>query len=230
MLHRFYPHEPDLNHAEPAVQDEVFKIMSAWLAVGVDGFRIDAAPYVAQKDASGDEESSPHDYLSRIRGQMAERRPDAVLMAEADVQISRLGDYFGRGDEMGLLLNFLASETVFAALAQESARPMVGMLRNIPDSPPNATYANFLRNHDELDLEKLSPPDQASVFEAFAPDPDMRIYGRGSDAALPRCWGPASSVCGWRRVWYSHFRVSRSFATATSWGWEMISSFLIEPP
>lgn len=178
-LHRFYRHEPDLNHANPRVQDEMYKIMSTWLAVGVDGFRIDAAPYLAEKGASGEAFDDPHAYLRTMRSHISDRRPDAILMAEADVKASELGAYFGDGDEMNLLLSFLASQTMFLALARESADPLERMLEALPASPPRGAYANFLRNHDELDLERLSSDDRDFVFEKFAPDPEMRIFGRG---------------------------------------------------
>lgn len=178
-LHRFYDHEPDLNHANRRVQDEMYKIMSTWLAVGVDGFRIDAAPYIAEKGASGTEFDDPHEYLRSMRSHITDRRPDAVLMAEADVAASELGAYFGGGDEMNLLLSFLASQTLFLALAQESAGPLRRMLDVLPPSPARGAYVNFLRNHDELDLERLSPEDRQFVFDTFAPDPSMRIFGRG---------------------------------------------------
>lgn len=178
-LHRFYDHEPDLNHANRGVQDEMYKIMSTWLAMGVDGFRVDAAPYIAEKAAADDDFHDAHHYLRTMRSHIADRKPDAILMAEADVTASELGEYFGHDDEMNLLLSFLASQTVFLALGREMAAPLEDMLRGLPASPPRGTYANFLRNHDELDLERLSPEDRRFVFDTFAPEPKMRIFGRG---------------------------------------------------
>ena len=178
-LHRFYPHEPDLDHANQHVQSEMYKVMSTWLALGVDGFRIDAAPYIAEKAAAADDFHDAHHYLRSMRSHIADRRPEAILMAEADVDASKLGDYMGDSGEMNLVLSFLASQTVFLALGRESAAPLERMLEVIPEGTAGSTYANFLRNHDELDLERLSPDDREFVFETFAPDQDMRIFGRG---------------------------------------------------
>lgn len=178
-LHRFYSHEPDLDHANPKVRDEVFKIMSTWLALGVDGFRVDAAPYVAAKAAGGEDIDDAHTYLRALRSHISDRQTDAILMAEADVEASVLGDYFGDGDEMNLLLSFLASQTIFLALAEGSAEPLQRMCEVLPASPTRGAYANFLRNHDELDLERLSPEDREIVLDTFAPRAEMRIFGRG---------------------------------------------------
>lgn len=178
-LHRFYPHEPDLDNAHPDVQEEVLKMLSFYLRLGVAGFRIDAAPYVAEKAAVASDVLDPHDYLKSLRDFISGIRSDAVFMAEADVDAERLDEYFGDGDEMNLLLNFLSSEFVFAALAEGTAEPLVELLDLIPRPPDKGQYANFLRNHDELDLERLSESQRRRVFEVFAPDEDMRIFGRG---------------------------------------------------
>jgi maltose alpha-D-glucosyltransferase / alpha-amylase len=178
-LHRFYSHEPDLNNGDERVQEEMCRILAYYLRLGVSGFRIDAAPYVAEKAAGHPELDGPHDYLRRLRSFAASRRPDVVLMAEADVEPEGLDEYFGDGDEMNLLLNFLLSQYLFLALAEESADPLHELLDVMPRAPRDAHYANFLRNHDELDLERLSEDQRRVVMESFAPDPDMKIFGRG---------------------------------------------------
>lgn len=178
-LHRFYPHEPDLNNAHELVQTEVCRILAYYLRLGVSGFRIDAAPYLAEKAAAAPGLSDGHDYLRRLRSFVTDRRPDAVLMAEADVEPERLDEYFGEGREMNLLLNFLLSEYAFLAFAEESAGPLCELLEFMPHPPHQGQYANFLRNHDELDLEMLDRAQQEAVFEAFAPEESMRVYGRG---------------------------------------------------
>jgi maltose alpha-D-glucosyltransferase / alpha-amylase len=178
-LHRFYPHEPDLNNADERVQEEMCRILAYYLRLGVSGFRIDAAPYVAEKAAEHPEFDSPHDYLRRLRSFVTNRRPDAVLMAEADVEPEGLDEYFGDGDEMNLLLNFLLSQYLLLALAEQSAEPLHELLDVMPRPPRQGNYANFLRNHDELDLERLADDKRKVVMEAFAPDPAMRIFGRG---------------------------------------------------
>ncbi|MBW3667195.1 MAG: alpha-amylase family protein [Actinobacteria bacterium] len=178
-LHRFYPHEPDLNNAHPAVREEVFQIVAFYLKIGVSGFRVDAAPYVAEKAAEAAEYEDPHDYLRDLRRFLVARRPDAVLMAEADVPPKKLDEYFGDGDEMNLLLNFLLSQYIFLALAEGDASSIHELVDIMPRPPGTGQYANFIRNHDELDLERLNEEDRRLVFEKFAPEPSMQIYGRG---------------------------------------------------
>jgi maltose alpha-D-glucosyltransferase / alpha-amylase len=178
-LHRFYEHEPDLNNAHPQVREEVLKIMGFYLNAGVAGFRIDAAPYVGRKAAESPQFETEHDYLRTLREFLIGRRPDSVLMAEADVAPHQLDGYFGAGDEMNLMLNFVLSEYLFLALAEKSARHLYEVLELLPRPPASGQYANFLRNHDELDLERLDPEDRELVCEEFAPDENMRIFGRG---------------------------------------------------
>lgn len=178
-LHRFYPHEPDLNNANPLVREEIYKLLAFYLRLGVAGFRIDAAPYVAEKAAMADEYDGPHDYLREMRSFLSSRRPDAVFMAEADVDPDQLDEYFGDGDEMNLLLNFLLSEYIFLALAEGDASALHEMVDLLPKPPDAGQYANFLRNHDELDLERLDKTERNLVLDTFAPEPDMRIFARG---------------------------------------------------
>lgn len=178
-LHRFYPHEPDLNNAHPEVREHIAKVVAFYLRLGVAGFRVDAAPYVAEKAARAEEYDGPHDYLRELRAFIVARRPDAVLMAEADVPPKQLDEYFGDGDEMNLLLNFLLSQYIFLALAEGDASAIHELIDIMPPPPHGGQYANFIRNHDELDLERLHEEDRHRVFDTFAPDPSMRVYGRG---------------------------------------------------
>lgn len=178
-LHRFYRHEPDLDNANPEVREEVLKMIGFYVTTGIAGFRIDAAPYLAKKAAAAPEYEDAHDYLRALRDFLVGRRPDSVFMAEADVPVERLGEYFGNGDEMNLMLNFLLSEHLFLALAEGDATELYELLGTLPLPPPSGQYANFLRNHDELDLEMLTEDEQELVFETFAPDESMRIFGRG---------------------------------------------------
>ncbi|HJQ77504.1 MAG TPA: alpha-amylase family protein [Acidimicrobiia bacterium] len=178
-MHRFYEHQPDLNNANPSVRDEISKVLAFYLRLGVAGFRIDAAPYVAGKAADSDEFDGPHEYLKDLRHFLTQRRPDAVFMAEADVEPKNLDEYFGAGDEMNLLLNFVLSQYLFLALAEEDASSLREMVEIMPKPPESGQFANFLRNHDELDLERLSAEDRQAVFDHYAPEPEMRVYGRG---------------------------------------------------
>lgn len=178
-LHRFYPHEPDLNNANPLVREEIYKVLAFYLRLGVAGFRIDAAPYVAEKAAEAEEYADPHEYLREMRSFLSSRRPDAAFMAEADVDPDQLDEYFGNGDEMNLLLNFLMSEYLFLALAEGDSSPIHDLVDLLPTPPPAGQYANFLRNHDELDLERLDDSERELVLDTFAPDPGMRLFDRG---------------------------------------------------
>ncbi|HEX2153040.1 MAG TPA: alpha-amylase family protein [Acidimicrobiia bacterium] len=178
-LHRFYPFEPDLDSAHPFLRSEIEKMILYYLKLGSAGFRIDAAPYLAEKASAAPEYDDAHDYLRDLRSFLTERRPDAAFMAEADVEPEKLDDFFGEGDEMNLMLNFLASEYIWLGLAQGSAVPLRELCDVLPRPPHSGQYANFLRNHDELDLEMLDEQDRRLVFETFAPHDDMRIFGRG---------------------------------------------------
>ena len=179
-LHRFYEHQPDLNTADEIVRDEILKVMGFWLELGASGFRVDAAPYIGKKAAEaydGDE----HGFLKEMSGLVRSRVGNGVLLAEADVDPADLAPYFGDddGNEMQLLLNFSLTNYLFLALARRSAEPVKHALDLLPDPPKNGQWANFLRNHDELDLERLTDEQRAEVYDAFAPQEEMRIYGRG---------------------------------------------------
>ncbi|UPV76303.1 alpha-amylase family protein (plasmid) [Halorussus limi] len=196
--HRFYHYQPDLNLANPAVREEIRKIMGFWLELGVSGFRVDAATLMI--DNKGGLESTklddPHGVLRDMRHFVERRGDDAILFAEADDAPEHLGDYFGgttgrpasaaessdelgEGDEMNVLLNFLLDAYLVLALAEREADPIREVLDLLPPTPEGGQWANFLRNYDELNVGRLSAADQQTVFDQFAPDEEMRIYGRG---------------------------------------------------
>ncbi|WP_135825269.1 alpha-amylase family protein [Halorussus ruber] len=202
--HRFYHYQPDLNLANPAVREEIRKVMGFWLELGVSGFRVDAATLMI--DHKGGLESTkledPHGVLRDMRHFVERRGDEAILFAEADDAPEHLGDYFGgsvggqttaevsaegaeadpaarEGDEMNVLLNFLLDAYLVLALADEEADPIREVLDILPEPPEGGQWANFLRNYDELNVGRLSREDQQRVFEAFAPDEEMRIYDRG---------------------------------------------------
>ncbi|WP_134671476.1 alpha-amylase family protein [Halorussus marinus] len=179
--HRFYHFQPDLNVANPDVRTEIRNVMDFWLRLGVDGFRVDAATLMI--DNKGGLESTrlddPHGVIRDLRRFVARRGDDAVLLAEADDEPDRLADYFGDGDECNVLLNFLLDAYLVAALAERRADPLRRVLDLLPAIPEEGQWANFLRNYDELNLGRLPTADREAVFEAFAPDEAMGIYGRG---------------------------------------------------
>ncbi len=178
--HRFYPHQPDLNIVNPQVRQEIFKIVGFWLELGVSGFRIDAAPFMVEEVHPDGEASRRHyDFFGELRDFLSWRRGDSVLLAEANVPPQEMSEYFGDGSRLHMLFAFLLTQHVFLALAQRTAEPLVRGLRLLPKLPALAQWAQFLRNHDELDLGRLSESERADVYAAFAPDPDMRLYERG---------------------------------------------------
>jgi trehalose synthase len=188
-LHHFYSHQPDLNFANPAVRDEIAKTLGFWLQLGLAGFRVDAVPFlvsdvdVMEDDVPGD----PHAYLKALRAFLGRRRGDAVLLGEVNLPHREQRAYFGgaRGDELTMMFDFIAMEAMYLALARQDARPLVRALRSRPRVHPDCQWATFVRNHDELILDKLSDSERADVFAAFGPEPAMQIYGRGLKRRLP---------------------------------------------
>ncbi|WP_435344553.1 alpha-amylase family protein [Haloarchaeobius sp. HRN-SO-5] len=176
--HRFYPFQPDLNLSNPDVRDEIRQIMNFWLKLGVDGFRVDAATLMIQSKRPGAESvENSHELLRTLKRQALTQQQDAVFLAEADDDPSELRTYAGR-DEMDLLLNFVLNAHLVAALATEEAAHLADGLERLPDLEAG-NWANFLRNYDELNLGRLPSDLKEEVFEQFAPEPTMRIYGRG---------------------------------------------------
>lgn len=179
-FHRFYHFEPDLNFANPEVLQEVRQIMDFWLSFGISGFRLDAAaPMVKAKGIPEAHPENPHEVLRGLFGFLQERRPEAVMLGEVDVEPERLQEFMGQGDQMNLLFNFLLNNYLYLGMAREEAEPILRGMGKLPRLPEGCQWANFLRNLDELDLEQLAEDERAEVMDAFAPDPDMRIFGRG---------------------------------------------------
>jgi maltose alpha-D-glucosyltransferase/alpha-amylase len=179
-FHRFYDFQPDLNLGNPAVREEIERIMGFWLQLGVTGFRIDAVPFLIEdkgrREPMGPEE---YGYLTDFRRFLSWRRGDAMTLGEANVAPKEVLNFFGDGDRMNLLFNFWANQHLFLAVASEDARPLRTAYEQLPELPATAQWANFLRNHDELDLGRLEPDERERCFAAFAPDPQMQLYGRG---------------------------------------------------
>ena len=178
--HRFYDFEPDLNMANPAVREEVARIIAFWLELGVAGFRMDAAPFVIECTRPN-EPNPPKDFgwLRELRDALTWTRGDAVILAEANVESDELVEYFGDGDRLPMLFNFLLNQRLFLGLARGDARPVRAGLDETPEIPASCQWATFLRNHDEIDLGRLSDDERAEVFAAFGPEPEMQLYGRG---------------------------------------------------
>ncbi|MDX6234717.1 MAG: maltose alpha-D-glucosyltransferase / alpha-amylase, partial [Nocardioidaceae bacterium] len=178
--HRFYDFQPDLNMENPAVREEIHKIVGFWLQMGVSGFRVDAAPFVVELTRPGEPEPRKDlSWLSDLHDRLSWRRGDAVFLAEANVERDELIDYFGDGQRLVMMFNFLLNQRTFLALARGEAAPIVQGLAESPTLAPNCQFATFLRNHDEIDLGRLGDRERQEVFEAFGPEPGMQLYDRG---------------------------------------------------
>jgi maltose alpha-D-glucosyltransferase/alpha-amylase len=188
-LHRFYVHQPDLNIANPAVREEICRIMGFWLQLGVSGFRLDAAPFLVEMKGAGPPGEDQYAYLREFRDFLSWRQGDAILLAEANVAREKVLQYFGDDAKIHMLFSFLVNQYYFLALAKEEAAPLIEGLGMLPVPPPTGQWANFVRNHDELDLGRLSPEERELVFSRFAPDPGMQLYDRGIRRRLPPMLG-----------------------------------------
>jgi trehalose synthase len=181
-LHRFYHFQPDLDTANPAVRDEIAHIVGFWLALGVSGFRMDAVPALLEtaglsEHVDGDD---PQQWLRSLRAFTNRRRGDALLLGEVNLGLNELARYFGEhGDELHMQFSFLINQHLWLALARGQAEPLETVIRELPRVPPDAAWAVFLRNHDELTLDKLTEPQRNEVFAAFGPEEDMQLYGHG---------------------------------------------------
>jgi trehalose synthase len=186
-LHRFYKSMPDLNIANPRVRDEIHKVIGFWLELGLSGFRVDAAPFVIEHTGIEGAAGDPHEYLRDLRAFLARRRGDAILLAEANLPPADMRRFFGDedGDEMHMLFNFLANQRLFLSLVRQQAAPLAETLGELPPIPEVNQWANFVKNHDELTLDKLSEAEREEVFAALAPEEDMRIYDRGIRRRVP---------------------------------------------
>jgi maltose alpha-D-glucosyltransferase/alpha-amylase len=182
--HRFHGFQPDLNIANPAVRAEIKKIMGFWLQLGVAGFRVDAANFLVEL-VQADNPDPPRDFgfLTELRAYATLRRGDAVLLAEANVLpdelVGYVADVGGTANRIHMLFDFLLNDALILAMARRRSESLVGALNRSPKLPSGAQWATFLRNHDEVDLSRLTAKQRQDVFEAFAPDSDMRIFDRG---------------------------------------------------
>ncbi len=181
-FHRFYDHQPDLNTANPEVQSEILKIMGFWIQLGVSGFRMDAVPFViAEKGAHVTGTPKEHFGMLRVFREFLQwRKGDSIILAEANILPRDDMKYFGRdGDRMQMMFNFQVNQTLFYALATADTSLLAKALKATRPGYPTAQWGLFLRNHDELDLGRLSPEERQKVFDAFGPEKSMQLYDRG---------------------------------------------------
>lgn len=194
-FHRFFPHQPDLNINNPQLRREIAKIVSFWLQLGVDGFRIDAAPFVIElRDVDAERVVDPYQYIDEIHDLLAWRSQGAMLLAEANVDPDQLPLFFGESDRMHMLFNFILNQHTYLAFARGQAEPITRALRMLPPKPADCQWAVFMRNHDELALERLSDRERGEVAQAFALTEEMWLYGRGVPRRLPPMLGDPRRV------------------------------------
>lgn len=180
-FHRFYDFQPDLNTSNPDVQAEILKIMGFWIQLGVSGFRMDAVPFIiSTKGADVKTPREQYDMLRMFREFLQWRVGDSVLLAEANVLPQTDMQYFGDdGDRMHMMFNFQVNQHLFYALASGDSRPLAKAINKTESRPPTAQWGQFLRNHDELDLGRLTKTQRQTVFDAFGPNPEDQLYDRG---------------------------------------------------
>ena len=187
-LHRFYKHQPELNIANPEVRDELAQIMGYWLQQGLAGFRVDAVPFLLEPIGLPEGAvSDPHELMRDLRRYAARHRGDVMLLGEVNLPPKDLRAFFGDedGDELHMCFNFPVMQAMYLALARGDATPLAAALRELPPIPEDSQWANFVRNHDELTLDQLSDEERAEVFEAFGPEEEHQLFGRGLRRRLP---------------------------------------------
>ncbi|HTI36220.1 MAG TPA: maltose alpha-D-glucosyltransferase [Vicinamibacterales bacterium] len=174
--HRFFHHQPDLNFDNPHVLESVLNVMRFWLDRGVDGLRLDAVPYLIEREGTICENlDETHEILRVIRRALDERYSDRMLIAEANQWPADVRPYFGDGDECHMAFNFPLMPRMFMALRQEDRHPITEILRQTPEIPDNCQWGLFLRNHDELTLEMVTDEERDYMYQSYAADPQMRI-------------------------------------------------------
>ncbi len=175
--HRFFSHQPDLNFENPRVEAEIHDVVRFWLRLGIDGFRLDAVPYLFEQEGhSGENHPNTHAALARLRAMVDAEFPGRVLLAEANQLPEEVVDYFGTPEapECHMCFHFPVMPRLFHALRSQTAAPIADVISRTPAIPPGTQWGTFLRNHDELTLEMVTPEERAAMYGWYAPDPRMR--------------------------------------------------------
>ena len=174
--HRFFSHQPDLNFDNPEVQEAMLEVLRFWLDLGIDGFRLDAVPYLFEREGTNCENlPETHEYLRRLRSEIDARYPDKVLLAEANQWPDDVVAYFGDGDECHMAFQFPVMPRMFMALRREDAAPVYEILERTPVIPTGCQWGLFLRNHDELTLEMVTDEERDYMYAEYAKDPRMKL-------------------------------------------------------
>ncbi|RYG77928.1 maltose alpha-D-glucosyltransferase [Yimella sp. RIT 621] len=175
--HRFFSHQPDLNFENPKVQEEMFDIVRFWMDLGIDGFRLDAVPYLFEEEGhNGENHPKTHEFLAELRKMVDTEYPGRVLLAEANQMPHEVVDYFGTEEapECHMCFHFPVMPRLYYSLREEKATPIINVLAETPPIPKGTQWGTFLRNHDELTLEMVTPEERAAMYGWYAPDPRMR--------------------------------------------------------
>lgn len=174
--HRFFYHQPDLNYDNPLVQQEILQVLDFWCAMGVDGFRLDAVPYLFEREGTnGENLPETHGFLKKMRQYVDERYPGTVFLAEANMWPEDSASYFGNGDECHMNYHFPVMPRMFMAVQREDRYPITDIFDQTPAIPETCQWAMFLRNHDELTLEMVTDEERDFMYKAYAKDPKARI-------------------------------------------------------
>ena len=189
-LHHFYKHQPDLNLANPKVMDELLRTVGFWLELGIDGFRVDAVPFLMQNQentGTTTEYVDPHEVLRQIRDFLSRRKGDAMLLGEVNVPHKQQLEFFGGNNavQLHMMFDFIGMQATYLAFAREDPKPLIKAIKDRPEIHRTCQWATFLRNHDELTLDKLTDAQREEVFEAFGPEEEMQVYDRGLKRRLP---------------------------------------------
>jgi trehalose synthase len=174
--HRFYSSQPDLNYDNPKVQEEMINVARFWLDLGIDGFRADAVPYLFEREGTNCENlPETHAYLKKLRAFMDGHYPDRILLCEANQWPEDVRPYFGNGDEFHMGFHFPIMPRIYMALKKERYEDMMKIMQRTPPIPENCQWCTFLRNHDELTLEMVTPEERRWMWEQYAPEPRMKL-------------------------------------------------------
>jgi maltose alpha-D-glucosyltransferase / alpha-amylase len=174
--HRFFHHQPDLNYDNPEVQEAMLDVLRFWLELGLDGFRLDAVPYLYEREGTnGENLPETHAYLKRVRAEIDANYPDRVLLAEANQWPEDVVHYFGDGDQCHMAFHFPVMPRMFMSLRREEALPLLEILDRTPPIPETAQWGLFLRNHDELTLEMVTDEERDYMYTEYAKDPRMKL-------------------------------------------------------
>ena len=174
--HRFFSHQPDLNYDNPAVREEMWNVMKFWLEIGVDGFRLDAVPYLIEREGTSCENlPETHEVIRELRKKVDEQFPGTMLLAEANQWPADLRPYFGNGDEFHMAFHFPLMPRMFMGLRLEDRKPITEILQQTPEIPPSCQWCLFLRNHDELTLEMVTDIERDYMYDIYARDKTMRL-------------------------------------------------------